>query len=262
MSKFFYGGYTMADRVTIGYGHSNYARKVASSLAVAVLQRVSSHMRTKVKEDETLVHNGELATFALHNIREGKRCDGIKAHYPDVRFFGKHYLTRYEGNDPVTGKPGFKSNWRHYTIANCMHKRMHAEFIRTLDEVLLAHRTSGGDANIHDATLFDQELLRGACKSSSFASMTVKNYHQPYGVSPLFFNKDAKNNGTWIVKGPVGKGLGVTRESKGVHMAFTAGTGILVFMDLVMRIYLTLLGALPKEEMLHPEFRFVLYASF
>ena len=45
-------------------------------------------------------------------------------------------------------------------------------------------------------------------------------------------------------------------------MAFTAGTGILVFMDLVMRIYLTLLGALPKEQMLHPEFRFVLYASF
>ena len=213
MSKFFYGGYTMADRVTIGYAHSNYARKVASSLAIAVLQRVSSHMRTKVKEEETLVHNGELATFALHNIREGKRCDGIKAHYPDVRFFGKHYLTRYEGNDPVSGRPGFKSNWRHYTIANCMHKNMHAEFIRTMDEVLEAHRTSNGSAKLPEATLFNQELIRKASMSSSYATMTVKNYHQPYGVSPLFFDKDAKNNGSWIVKGPVGKGLGVTRDS-------------------------------------------------
>ena len=155
MSKFFYGGYTMADRVTIGYTHSNYARKIASSLAVAVLQRVSAHMHTKIKEEETLVHNGELASFALHNVRQDKPCDGIKAHYPELRYFGKHLLTRYEGPDPVTGAPGFKSNWRHYTIANCMHKRMHAEYMRTLDECLERFRDTNGKIDIHDATLFD-----------------------------------------------------------------------------------------------------------
>jgi len=61
------------------------------------------------------------------------------------------------------------------------------------------------------------------------------------------------------LKGPVGKGLGITPESKGVHFAFTAGTGILVFMDLVTRIYLSRIQAIPKEERLHPLFKFVLY---
>lgn len=40
------------------------------------------------------------------------------------------------------------------------------------------------------------------------------------------------------IKGPMGKGLGLTAESKGKHIAFAAGTGVLVFVDLVARIAL------------------------
>lgn len=41
------------------------------------------------------------------------------------------------------------------------------------------------------------------------------------------------------IKGPMGKGLGLTTDSKGVHMAFSAGTGILVFVDLFARLLLS-----------------------
>jgi hypothetical protein len=34
----------------------------------------------------------------------------------------------------------------------------------------------------------------------------------------------------------MGKGLGLTPDSKGHHIAFAAGTGVLVFVDLVARI--------------------------
>jgi len=40
-------------------------------------------------------------------------------------------------------------------------------------------------------------------------------------------------------QGPVGKGLGLDLENlEGLHVAFTAGTGSLVFIDLVARIFL------------------------
>lgn len=46
-SKFFYGGYTMANKnTTHGYAHSNYARKIANNLAVATLNKVTKTMVT------------------------------------------------------------------------------------------------------------------------------------------------------------------------------------------------------------------------
>lgn len=44
---------------------------------------------------------------------------------------------------------------------------------------------------------------------------------------------DEEFNGTlnYEIKGPMGKGLDLQRD--GVHLAFTAGTGILPFLDLV-----------------------------
>ena len=50
----------------------------------------------------------------------------------------------------------------------------------------------------------------------------------------------------YIVKGPLGKGLELHRE--GVHLAFTAGTGCLVFLDLVAHLIRKNLGLLTKEE--------------
>jgi len=61
----------------------------------------------------------------------------------------------------------------------------------------------------------------------------------------------------------MGKGLGINPDSDGVHLAFTAGTGILVFIDLVMRIFLQNIGVLPEGyERFPANFKFILYGSF
>jgi hypothetical protein len=60
----------------------------------------------------------------------------------------------------------------------------------------------------------------------------------------------------------MGKGLGLTKNSKGDYFAFSAGTGILVFIDLIAKIALGELGLIPEEDQLHPGFKLHLFASF
>ena len=67
------------------------------------------------------------------------------------------------------------------------------------------------------------------------------------------------------VKALLGKGLNLQKD--GVHVAFTGGTGILVFIDLValiIRQNLGLLNSSPPIPIFAPgsTFKFVLYASF
>ena len=47
--------------------------------------------------------------------------------------------------------------------------------------------------------------------------------------------------------GPLGKGLGIHPETTGTHFAYSAGTGILVFIDLVSRMILQELGYIPPN---------------
>jgi hypothetical protein len=65
------------------------------------------------------------------------------------------------------------------------------------------------------------------------------------------------------VKALLGKGLGISKE--GHHIAFVAGTGVLVFIDLVaflIRQDLDLLSKSDNEILNKDKFKFTLYASF
>jgi hypothetical protein len=44
----------------------------------------------------------------------------------------------------------------------------------------------------------------------------------------------------------MGKGLLLTNKSTGLHFAFAAGTGVLVFVDLVARLVMEAVGAIPQ----------------
>ncbi len=46
----------------------------------------------------------------------------------------------------------------------------------------------------------------------------------------------AKSEDIFYVKGPMGKGLQI--EERGIHIAFCAGTGVLVYLDLVGHLIL------------------------
>jgi hypothetical protein len=58
----------------------------------------------------------------------------------------------------------------------------------------------------------------------------------------------------------MGKGMQVALS--GVYVAFTGGTGALVFLDLVARLILNNLKLLPVEQRFKPDFKFIFYASF
>ena len=63
----------------------------------------------------------------------------------------------------------------------------------------------------------------------------------------------------FVIKGPMGKGL--CMQTGGVHVAFAAGTGVLVFLDLVTRIILHNAGVRPLGERFEEDFKFVFYIS-
>ena len=53
-----------------------------------------------------------------------------------------------------------------------------------------------------------------------------------------FVHKNLNNEQLYEIQGPMGKGLGIQTEGK--HIALAAGTGVLVFIDLVAHLILRL----------------------
>jgi hypothetical protein len=80
------------------------------------------------------------------------------------------------------------------------------------------------------------------------------------GLSHEIHNSDKGSE--FEIKGPLGKGL--TYSKTGVHVAFTAGTGILVYLDLVAHLIRKKLGLLSEKEakMLSEDFKLVFFISF
>lgn len=96
--------------------------------------------------------------------------------------------------------------------------------------------------------------------SSDEVTVTIKKYNSAKGLSSLIHKLD--NEHRFIVKGPLGKGLHI--QIKGVHVAFTCGTGCFVFLDLVVYLIRRNLNLLSDEEKDHvyESFKFVFYVSF
>ena len=77
----------------------------------------------------------------------------------------------------------------------------------------------------------------------------MKTYKLDKGMSRRFFDSEMQND-TYKIKGPMGRGLGLSKDSKGTFVAFSAGTGILVFIDLVAKLALRELNSIPPEQSL------------
>ena len=129
--------------------------------------------------------------------------------------------------------------------------------------IQLTHQVIKGEPiNLH-TRLFGDDDQSSIC-------VTVKNYKAPTGMSTQLFNacveddiplptqqsergmldypdpddwspvkvekRKAKSDDKFFVKGPMGKGLQI--EERGIHIAFCAGTGVLVYLDLVGHLIL------------------------
>lgn len=91
-------------------------------------------------------------------------------------------------------------------------------------------------------------------------NITCKNYGFEKGLSSRLFDEQL-NKEKFLIKGPMGKGLGLTNQSKGDFVAFAAGTGVLVFVDLVARLAMRDLGIV-SEDTFDKDFKLHLFASF
>jgi hypothetical protein len=91
------------------------------------------------------------------------------------------------------------------------------------------------DAQSGAATTFNTELLNSADKDSFY--VTFKNYQTKTGVSRRMNNQQPDTQPVWFAKGPMGLGLQINKN--GHNVAFTGGTGILVFLDVVAMLLLT-----------------------
>jgi hypothetical protein len=89
--------------------------------------------------------------------------------------------------------------------------------------------------------------------------LTAKNYKSETGVATAMHNATKESN--FMIKGPMGKGCNL--ENKGTYVAFAAGTGALVYLDLVARLILQNSGNLPKDcEKFEDDFCFHFFISF
>jgi hypothetical protein len=57
-------------------------------------------------------------------------------------------------------------------------------------------------------------------------------------------------------------GKGLSAKNNGTHLAFAAGTGVLVFIDLVAHLIRKVTENLEEESPLDENFKLVLFASF
>ncbi len=93
-----------------------------------------------------------------------------------------------------------------------------------------------------------------------------KNYRVEGGLSERLHSVP---NDLCQIKAMLGKGLGLKETSQGLHIAFTAGTGIMPFIDLVALMLRGNLGLLSQRDLPAPlkldgssTFKLVLYVAF
>lgn len=115
--------------------------------------------------------------------------------------------------------------------------------LQTYEELIRAIANFNGEPTADGKEyVFNRDVL--SIKESNQMNVTVKEYGLPSGMSRRFFSPEL-NTEVYKMVGPLGKGLGITEDTRGTHFAYSAGTGILVFIDLIARMLCQELGVIP-----------------
>ena len=145
----------------------------------------------------------------------------------------RHYLIKSTSHPGTLGGPSREGEFndrkhgirRQYTECFCMRKNIYESILKIGRDP----ENSKAEVNFikHAANQYNQN---GVC-------LSIKAYEDNSGLSSFIFNT-AKNGGHHIFecKGPMGSGLACSQIGK--HVAYSAGTGVLVFLDLVAYLIL------------------------
>lgn len=148
----------------------------------------------------------------------------------------RHYLIKSTSHPKTLGgasREGEFDDTRHgirrqYTECFCMRKNIYESLLK------IGKQPENSAAEIrfikHAINVYNSN---GVC-------LSIKAYEENTGLSSFIFN-NAKNNGKHIFecKGPMGSGLACSQTGK--HVAYSAGTGVLVFLDLVAYLVIRIL---------------------
>ncbi len=118
---------------------------------------------------------------------------------------GKHFRICEVNNQSLS---------RHYTICNVMQPVVYQAYLKAI-------RSGNRFEKI------DENCLKTDARDT--CSFTIKNYDQAGGLSQKFYRGGGFD--LYSIIGPIGKGL--CHSNQGTHIAFAAGTGVLIFMDFV-----------------------------
>lgn len=218
------------------WNHSKQARMIVNSLCIGQIVNQCETFNVTVTERHKV--NDYTDTFML---RTEKPVEGVKQFYRDLTMLGRHYKIV---NDDL------KEVVRYYTICNCLIPHIYQEYLRVIYEIV------DNDTVCHfDNTLFLEN-------DTNEVALTIKNYKKQGGLSHFMFNEKNEKQNYWM-SGPMGKGLQIEKE--GIHIAFTAGTGCLLFLDLVahlVRKNLKKLNEIEDSFIGMEDFKFVFFVSF
>ena len=226
--------------------------------------------------------NKETSTFCFETMDQ-KPVKNFHYWFEDLNMIGRHYLMAAASNPNLM---------RQYTVCNTMIPEFYNEIIKVCQFVIEGKKPifdqkwfefknenriyltlknykvpTGLSAKIHA-----QKVNEGAnFHMLDFASSvkgepeTLALYKAQAPEIQLAHTLKQKNKKylvmmeNFVIKGPMGKGL--CMQTGGVHVAFAAGTGALVFLDLVTRIILHNAGIRALGERFEEDFKFVFYIS-
>lgn len=240
VSKFFHGGYSLEninDPVK-NHKHSRDARTIVNSLIIGkFVDEAPVKVMALALAERNANKSGTCKTFKFREVAHYVKQNGVEddngqqqllqnsmknpALCPllDVAQIGRHYLLKYTGFghfEPL--KPGIK---RHYTECFCMRPEVYENLLK------IGQNLSNSQAEAAIVREFIQK------SNANDLSLSIKEYAN-LGLSNAIHNHKTTGLKDIEVKGPMGSGI--KTQSRGRHIAYTAGTGVLVFMDLVAHL--------------------------
>jgi len=204
ISKFFYGGYTLEQGVGLKpVQHSNVARTIVNHIIVGRLIERATTFSVRITATQVINHQTKTSILRA----EGKEPGWAAPASTDLSSFGRHYLLRSYHNPEVR---------RHYSAAACMKTDAYQQYVGLINQYKEG-----------DTLTFDEKVLPENQEEAEVVFVS-KNYKQRGGLSQRIHETP---NDLCQIKAQLGKGLGLKNE--GTHIAFVAGTGVLVFVDLI-----------------------------
>ncbi|CDW73069.1 cytochrome b5-like heme steroid binding domain containing protein [Stylonychia lemnae] len=243
ISRYFYGGYQMENYTgkKSTHNHTAIAFTQVNKMIIGILeQQAPQFVASIMSKDEIVRKQTYTYTFGLNN-----EIKSVQGYYSDLKMIGRHYLV----SSLFTPKKK-----RQYTICNCLSPNVYDQYLRLIKEFESHHKIKSDFKTQIDQSFFQSQ-------QSNEISLTVKTYYVGGVSEDLLTSSPIKNS--YQFKGPMGKGLDI--QYTGSHIAFSAGTGILTFLDLVAYLIRKNLGLLPPDEDQQTDshsFKLILFASF